>query len=70
LVQKARVLDYNRLDMLVRDKHSSLLDSFISYKEIELTIEPHKLEYFLLVGLSSLGLGLWVSQEPILKGCT
>ncbi len=32
---KARVLDHIGLDRLVRDKQSSLLDSFVSYKEIE-----------------------------------
>ncbi len=34
MAQKARLLDYIRMDMLVRDKNSSLLGSFVSYKEI------------------------------------
>ena len=29
------VLHYSRLEMLVRDKHSSLLDPFVSYAKIE-----------------------------------
>jgi hypothetical protein len=32
---QSRVLDHNRLDMRVWDKHSSLFDSFVSYKENE-----------------------------------
>jgi len=30
------VLHYTRLERLAREKHSSLLDPFVSYKEIEL----------------------------------
>ncbi len=29
------VLQYSRLEMLVRDQHSSLLDPFVSYKKID-----------------------------------
>jgi hypothetical protein len=29
------VLDYNRLEMPVRDKHSSLLDPLVSYKKMK-----------------------------------
>ncbi len=34
-VQKAIVLHYSRLEMLVRDKHPSLLDPFVSYAKNE-----------------------------------
>jgi hypothetical protein len=33
--QKARVLHYSRLEILVRDKHPSLLDPFVGYAKNE-----------------------------------
>jgi hypothetical protein len=34
-VQFAKVLHYNRMEKLARDKHSSLLGPFVSYKEVK-----------------------------------
>ncbi len=34
-VQFDKVLDYNRMKRLARDKHSSLLGPFVSYKEVK-----------------------------------
>jgi hypothetical protein len=33
MVQQARVLIYTRMVMLAMDKHSSLLEAFVSYEE-------------------------------------
>jgi hypothetical protein len=35
LTQKARVLNYRKLEKLVREKHSSLLEQFVSYEKNE-----------------------------------
>ncbi len=48
--QQARALYYSRLERLAKDKHSSLLGSFVSYNEIEeLWIRPlwHCLQHFI-----------------------
>jgi hypothetical protein len=34
-VEKARVLHYTRIEMLAREKHSSLLGPFLRYEENE-----------------------------------
>jgi hypothetical protein len=40
LAEKARKVHYTELEMLVRDKHSGLLDPFVSCEEIEVLWIP------------------------------
>ncbi len=48
LTQRARVLNYSRLEKLVREKHSSLLEQFVSYEKNEgLWIDTQVFYYWL-----------------------
>jgi hypothetical protein len=73
LGQKGRLLDYSRPRRLANDKHSSLLDQFISYEEIEMFVNKAPGTVFTILNfLSNLHLGLkrWIFiLQEAMKAC-
>jgi hypothetical protein len=75
--QKVRVLHYTRLERLVRDTRSSVLDPFVTYKEnVILLLRPRGLFYesfTLVIDISSVHLGVrhfhWVKSIFSRKYC-